>query len=93
MQAADNYGYRAIASFLDFGEVRWTQVRRDLFQELNCYPHYEGVYDSCQCVEEIRYSLSHFDGIALYVKWMIMPEMGFFISFHYNMVLFFWSQL
>ena len=66
MQTDGNCGYRAVASLLDFDEAGWTQVRHDLFGELNCYPHlYEGVYESCQCVEEIRYSLSHFDDVAL----------------------------
>ena len=85
MQADANCGHRAVASLLDFGEAGWTQVRRDLFGELNCYPHLcEGIYENCQRVEKIRNSLSHFDGIAPYDKWMIMPEMRFSVSSHYN---------
>ena len=43
-------------------------------------------------MEEIRYSLSHFDGATSY-KWMIIPEMRFLISSHYKVVLFFLLRL
>jgi len=50
---------------LIFGEAGWTQVIRDMLEELNAYPHlYKGVYKSCERVEEIKYSLSHFNGVA-----------------------------
>jgi len=89
-----NCGYRVVASLLGFDKVGWTQVRRELFGEFNCYPHlYEGVYGSCQCVKEIRYFLSQFDDFAPYVKGIIMPEMRFLISSHYSVVLLFLSRL
>ena len=89
MHANDNCGYRAAASLLDFDETGWTQVRRDLLEELNNYPYlYEGVYESCERVEEIRYSLSQFDYVASYDKWIIILEGGSTTATarHYEMI-------
>jgi len=44
VHADDNCGYRAVASLLNFGETGWTQVRRDLLEELNNYPCLLKVY-------------------------------------------------
>ena len=93
VQSDGNCGYRVIANMLGFGEDGWAQVRRDMLIELNAFPHlYEGVYGSSERLEEIRHALNHFDGGAAYDKWMVMPDMGYLISSHYNVVLFLLSR-
>ena len=47
------------------------------------------MYISAEHVEEIILMLNHFEGGAPYDKWMVMPEIGYLISSHYNMVLLF----
>ena len=54
---------------------------------------YEGVYESCEHVEKIKYFLSHFDSVASYDKWMIIPKMKFLILSHYKVLLFFYHDL
>jgi len=76
VQADENYRFRALADMLGFGEDRWAQIRRDMLQEINAYPHlYLGVYGTAERVEEIRQSLIHFERGTPYAKWMVMPYM------------------
>ena len=57
VQADENFGYRAIVYMLGFGEIGWSQVRRDLLEELNVYPHlYEGVYESFERLKRLDFS-------------------------------------
>jgi len=79
VQADDNYGYRAVASLLSFGEAGWPQVRCDLLGELNALK----VVSTCRRLD----TLSHFDGASSYDKRMIIPEMRFLMSSHYKVVL------
>ena len=54
---------------LNFEEDGWTQLRRDLLKEMNVYVQlYESVYDSAECVDEIRHMLNHFEGGTPYDK-------------------------
>jgi len=79
---------------LNFGQDGCAQVRRDMLTELNNFSQlYEGVYEIFERLEEIRYALNHFDGGAPYDKWMVMTDVRYLISFHYNMVLFLLSRL
>ena len=74
---------------LDFGEDGWAQVRRDMLIEFNAFLHlYQGVYGGFERLEEIKHALIHFNGGAPYDKWMVMLDMGYLISSHYNIVLF-----
>ena len=88
IQANGNCKFRAIADMLGFGEDGWPQVRCDLLTEMHVYAQlYESVYGSAQHLEEIRHLLNHFEGGASYDYWTVMPEIGYLISSHYNVVL------
>ena len=88
VQADGNCGLRAIADMLSFDEDGLAQVRCDLLKKMHVYAQlYESVYDSAECLEEIRHSLNHFEGEASYDHWMVMSEIGYLISSHYNVVL------
>ena len=88
VESDGNSGYRAIANMLDFGEDIWDQVRRDMLAELEDFSHlYEGVYGKSECLEEIRHTLNHFDGGAPYDKWIMISDIGYLISSHYNVIL------
>ena len=72
---------------LGSGEDRCAQIRCDVLQEINAYTQlYLGVYGSVEHVEEIRQSLIHFEGGALYAKRMVMPDMAYLRASHYNVV-------
>ena len=87
MQADENYGFQAVADRLSFGEDRWAQFRRDMLQEITAYAHlYLDIYETAEHVKEIRQSLIHFEGGASYAKWMVMPDIGYLIAYHYNVV-------
>ena len=45
------------------------------------------MHGGAEHVEESRHSLNHFEGGAMYDKWMVIPEMRYLISSHYNVVL------
>ena len=63
-------------------------MSRDLLTKTHVYAQlYESVYSSVKRVEEIRHSLNHFEGGASYGHWLVMPEFGYLISSHYNVVL------
>lgn len=85
-----NCGYRCVAALLGFGESNWSQVRRELRDEL--YEH-QDLYDRV-LVEHGRSAILlnsldyEGDEFAPFDKWMTMPEIGFIIATRYNVVVF-----
>lgn len=53
--ADGNYGFRVIAEFASLGQNKWSEVRRDLMDELQSYPHlYKDVYGSWERINELN---------------------------------------
>ena len=93
LKSDGNCGYRIVANMLSFGKDGWAQVRRDVLTELNDFSQlYESVCRSSESLEEIGYALNHFDDGEPYDMWMVMPNMGYLISSHYNAILFLLSR-
>ena len=84
-----NFGFRAIASMMGFGEDGWRQVRRDMLNELLSHRTlYEGMYWEIGRYDELLQRLDYFeDSNAGIEKWMTIPDMGHIVASCYNVVL------
>lgn len=85
-----NCGYRCVAALLGYGESRWSQVRKELTEELQ---ENQNLYDRVFVQEgrstTLLNSLMHEDDeFAPMEKWMSMPDIGYVIATKYNIVVF-----
>ncbi|XP_058762940.1 uncharacterized protein LOC131636340 [Vicia villosa] len=87
VESADNYGFRAIASFLGYKEDGWEMVRRDLDMEIREKKDlYERLFGTR--LSEVRNGLM-IDNVRFKPpeKWLSLPDMGYLIANRYNVIL------
>lgn len=90
-----NFGFRVIASLHGYDEDGWSMVRRDLELEI-IDKERSSLYDRlfCNRLAEARESLMiESFGPQPPQKWLTLPDMGYLIMNHYNVVLVFVNQM
>ncbi|XP_038683661.1 protein FAR1-RELATED SEQUENCE 5-like [Tripterygium wilfordii] len=90
VRADGNYGFRAIAGLLGFGEDAWVNVRHNLIDELRTFwAEYVDLFGGYERTCSIYNSLDFWepDRPAPLQNWMTMPDMGHLIASRYNVIL------
>ncbi|KAL7193515.1 hypothetical protein ACSBR2_025178 [Camellia fascicularis] len=86
--ADGNFGFRAVAGLMGFGEEGWLQVRKDLLKELHAHSdHYRKLSGSQERIDDLTNILAYFEPNPGLDRWMTMPDMGHLISSFYQVVL------